>query len=71
LQKQKNSIPFRVFTYLQNSNYANARTYGIQSAVILYGQVHQSNSYNKRILCCRIGAAYAGTADTVAPSAPA
>lgn len=55
-----------------NSNYANARTYGIQSAVDLYGAgspevIATTNAF----YAVGIGAAYAGTADTVAPSAPA
>ena len=54
-----------------NSNYANARTYGIQSAVDLYGAgspevIATTNSF----YAVGIGAAYAGTADTTAPSAP-
>ncbi|WP_415831483.1 M4 family metallopeptidase, partial [Flavobacterium terrigena] len=55
-----------------NSTYANARTYGIQSAVDLYGAgsaevIATTNAF----YAVGIGAAYVGPADTIAPSAPA
>ena len=55
-----------------SSNYANARTYGIQSAVDLYGAgspevIATTNAF----YAVGVGAAYAGSADTVAPSTPA
>jgi bacillolysin len=54
-----------------SSTYANARTYGIQSAVDLYGAgspevIATTNAFYS----VGIGAAYAGTADTTAPSTP-
>ena len=54
-----------------SSNYANARTYGIQSAVDLYGAgspevIATTNAF----YAVGIGAAYAGTADTTAPTTP-
>ncbi len=54
-----------------NSTYANARTYGIQSAIDLFGAnsaevIATTNAF----YAVGIGAAYAGPADTVAPSAP-
>jgi len=54
-----------------NSTYANARTYGIQSAIDLYGAnspevIATTNAF----YAVGVGAAYAGPADTVAPSAP-
>jgi bacillolysin len=54
-----------------NSTYANARTYGIQSAVELYGAgspevIATTNAF----YAVGVGAAYAGSGDTVAPSAP-
>ncbi|WP_394759363.1 M4 family metallopeptidase [Flavobacterium sp.] len=55
-----------------NSTYANARTSGIQSAIDLYGAgsaevIATTNAF----YAVGIGAAYAGSADTVAPSTPA
>ena len=55
-----------------NSTYANARTYGIQAATDLYGAnsaevIATTNAF----YAVGIGAAYAGPADTVAPTAPA
>jgi len=54
-----------------NSTYANARTYGIQAATDLYGAnsaevIATTNAF----YAVGVGAAYAGPADTVAPSAP-
>jgi bacillolysin len=54
-----------------NSTYANARTYGIQSAIDLYGAnsaevIATTNAF----YAVGVGAAYAGPADTVAPTAP-
>lgn len=54
-----------------NSTYANARTYGIQSAIDLYGAgsaevIATTNAF----YAIGVGAAYSGTTDTVAPSAP-
>lgn len=54
-----------------NSTYANARTYGIQSATDLYGAgsaevIATTNAF----YAVGIGAAYAGSGDTVAPTAP-
>jgi bacillolysin len=54
-----------------NSNYANARTYGIQSALDLYGAgspevIATTNAF----YAVGIGAAYSASTDTVAPSAP-
>ena len=54
-----------------NSTYANARTYGIQSAVELYGAgspevIATTNAF----YAVGVGAAYAGSGDTVAPSTP-
>jgi bacillolysin len=54
-----------------NSTYANARTYGIQSATDLYGAnsaevIATTNAF----YAVGIGAAYAGPSDTVAPSTP-
>lgn len=54
-----------------SSNYANARTYGIQSAIDLYGAgspevIATTNAF----YAVGIGAAYAGTTDTTAPSTP-
>lgn len=55
-----------------NSTYANARTYGIQAATDLYGAgsaevIATTNTF----YAVGVGAAYAGTADTTAPTAPA
>ncbi|MFV8356386.1 M4 family metallopeptidase [Flavobacterium sp. XS1P32] len=55
-----------------NSTFANARTYGIQSATDLYGAgsaevIATTNAF----YAVGVGAAYAGTADTTAPSTPA
>ncbi|MFE3871404.1 M4 family metallopeptidase [Flavobacterium sp. ZS1P70] len=55
-----------------SSTYANARTYGIQSAVDLFGAgsaevIATTNAF----YAVGVGAAYAGSADTVAPSTPA
>ncbi|MFM9989374.1 M4 family metallopeptidase [Flavobacterium sp.] len=55
-----------------NSTYASARTSGIQSAIDLYGAgsaevIATTNAF----YAVGIGAAYAGSADTVAPSVPA
>jgi Zn-dependent metalloprotease len=55
-----------------NSTFANARTYGIQSAVDLYGAgsaevVATTNAF----YAVGVGAAYAGSTDTIAPSTPA
>ena len=55
-----------------NSTFANARTYGIQSAVDLYGAgspevIATTNAF----YAVGVGSAYAGTADTTAPSTPA
>ena len=54
-----------------NSTYANARTYGIQSAIDLYGAnsaevIATTNAF----YAVGIGSAYQGAADTQAPSAP-
>ncbi len=54
-----------------NSTYANARTNGIQSAIDLYGAgsaevIATTNAF----YAVGIGAAYAGSSDTVAPSTP-
>ncbi|MBS7255317.1 M4 family metallopeptidase [Flavobacterium branchiicola] len=54
-----------------NSTYANARTSGIQSAIDLYGAgsaevIATTNAF----YAVGVGAAYAGSGDTVAPSAP-
>ena len=54
-----------------NSTFANARTYGIQAAVDLYGAgsaevIATTNAF----YAVGIGAAYAGTTDTTAPTAP-
>jgi len=54
-----------------NSTYANARTFGIQSAVELYGPgspevIATTNAF----YAVGVGAAYSGSTDTVAPSAP-
>lgn len=54
-----------------NSTYANARTYGIQAATDLYGAnsaevIATTNAF----YAVGIGAAYAGPADTIAPTAP-
>lgn len=54
-----------------NSTYANARTSGIQSAIDLYGAgsaevIATTNAF----YAVGIGAAYSGSTDTVAPSAP-
>jgi Zn-dependent metalloprotease/chitodextrinase len=55
-----------------NATYANARTSGIQSAIDLYGAgsaevIATTNAF----YAVGIGAAYAGSADTVVPSVPA
>lgn len=55
-----------------NSTYASARTSGIQSAIDLYGAgsaevIATTNAF----YAVGVGAAYAGSADTVAPSVPA
>ena len=55
-----------------SSTYANARTYGIQSAVDLFGAgsaevIATTNAF----YAVGVGAAYAGSADTIAPSTPA
>lgn len=55
-----------------NSTYANARTYGIQSAVDLYGAgsaevIATTNAF----YAVGIGAAYSSSSDTTAPTAPA
>lgn len=55
-----------------NSNYANARTGGIQAAIDLYGAgspevIATTNAF----YAVGIGAAYAGSGDTVVPSTPA
>jgi bacillolysin len=54
-----------------NSTYANARTYGIQAAIDLYGAgspevIATTNAF----YAVGVGAAYAGAGDTQAPSAP-
>lgn len=54
-----------------NSTYANARTYGIQAATDLYGAgspevIATTNAF----YAVGVGAAYAGSTDTVAPSVP-
>jgi bacillolysin len=54
-----------------NSTYANARTSGIQSAIDLYGAgsaevIATTNAF----YAVGVGAAYAGSGDTVAPTAP-
>jgi bacillolysin len=54
-----------------NSTYANARTSGIQSAIDLYGAgsaevIATTNAF----YAVGVGAAYAGSSDTVAPTAP-
>jgi bacillolysin len=59
-------------TYLSaNSTYANARTYGIQSAIDLYGAgsaevIATTNAF----YAVGVGAAYSGSTDTTAPTAP-
>ncbi|TRX32042.1 T9SS type A sorting domain-containing protein [Flavobacterium sp. ZT3R18] len=55
-----------------NSTYANARTYGIQAAIDLYGAgsaevIATTNSF----YAVGVGAAYVGSTDTTAPTAPA
>ncbi|MDD2675073.1 MAG: M4 family metallopeptidase [Flavobacterium sp.] len=55
-----------------NSTFANARTFGIQSAVELYGAgsaevIATTNAF----YAVGVGAAYSGSTDTVAPTAPA
>ncbi|RKR10339.1 putative secreted protein (Por secretion system target) [Flavobacterium sp. 90] len=66
-------IAFRLESvYLtSNSTYANARTSGIQSAIDLYGAgsaevIATTNAF----YAVGVGAAYSGSTDTVAPSAP-
>lgn len=66
-------IAFRLedFYLSSNSTYANARTSGIQSAIDLYGAgsaevIATTNAF----YAVGIGAAYSGSTDTVAPSAP-
>lgn len=66
-------IAFRMESvYLSaNSTYANARTYGIQSAKDLYGagsaeEIAVTNAF----YAVGIGAAYSGAADTTAPTTP-
>jgi Zn-dependent metalloprotease len=66
-------IAFRLedFYLSANSTYANARTSGIQSAIDLYGAgsaevIATTNAF----YAVGVGAAYSGTTDTVAPSAP-
>ena len=54
-----------------NSTFANARTYGIQAATDLYGAgsaevIATTNAF----YAVGVGAAYAGSADTTAPTAP-
>jgi bacillolysin len=54
-----------------NSTYANARTYGIQSATDLYGAgsaevIATTNAF----YAVGVGAAYTGSTDTTAPTAP-
>jgi bacillolysin len=54
-----------------NSTYANARTYGIQSATDLYGAgsaevIATTNAF----YAVGVGAAYSGSTDTTAPTAP-
>jgi len=54
-----------------NSTYANARTYGIQAATDLYGAgsaevIATTNAF----YAVGVGAAYAGAADTIAPTTP-
>jgi hypothetical protein len=54
-----------------NSNYANARTFGIQSAVDLYGAgspevIATTNAFYAGYR----SSIYVGTADTTAPAAP-
>jgi bacillolysin len=67
-------IAFRLESvYLSaNSTYANARTYGIQAAIDLYGAgtaevIATTNSF----YAVGVGAAYVGSTDTTAPTAPA
>ncbi|CAM4435519.1 M4 family metallopeptidase [Flavobacterium terrigena] len=67
-------IAYRLETaYLSaNSTYADARTHGIQSAIDLYGAgsaevIATTNAW----YAVGVGAAYAGSGDTVAPSTPA
>ncbi len=55
-----------------NSTYANARTYGIQSATELYGAgspevIATTNAF----YAVGVGTAYSGSTDTTAPTAPA
>lgn len=55
-----------------NSTFANARTFGIQSAIELYGAgsaevIATTNAF----YAVGVGAAYSGSTDTVAPTAPA
>lgn len=66
-------IAFRLedFYLGANSTYANARTYGIQSAIDLYGAgsaevIATTNAF----YAIGVGAAYSGSTDTTAPSAP-
>ncbi|MFH7016078.1 M4 family metallopeptidase [Flavobacterium sp. FlaQc-47] len=55
-----------------NSTYANARTSGIQSAIDLYGAGSaEVISTTNAFYAVGVGAAYVGSTDTVAPSAPA
>ncbi|WP_166921325.1 M4 family metallopeptidase [Flavobacterium poyangense] len=54
-----------------NSTFANARTYGIQSAIDLYGEgsaevIATTNAF----YAVGVGAAYVGSGDTIAPTAP-
>ncbi len=54
-----------------SSNYANARTYAIQAAKDLYGAGSQEEiSVTNAMYAIGVGAAYEGTTDTQAPSAP-
>jgi chitodextrinase len=54
-----------------NSTYANARTYGIQSAIDLYGvNSPEVIATTNAFYAVGVGAAYAGPSDIIAPSAP-
>jgi hypothetical protein len=62
---EKNSLSFRSVYPAESSNYANARTRTVFNQQLTYMELDLlSNCYYKRILCCRVSAAYAGTADT-------
>lgn len=54
-----------------NSTFANARTYGIQAAIDLYGiNSDEVIATTNAFYAVGVGAAYAGASDTIAPTAP-